>query len=299
MGEKQLLTYSLGTVQEQYVGGDHCIVRWASITNAALFSGASVIVALEEAAQRSIAAHNSSVQTDISASPAPSAVGAEDHESSDEDDDDDQIETNAGDGDDTEEDDEEPSLREERPSRKQSVVSVSTTIITKSEAISPPSALRPSLSREATEESEGESDDDQHSQLAALGPAPYHRSLLLLAQMSSKDNWFGAEYTQFCVSEARKNKAFVMGFIAQKSLNTEKDDNFITMTPGVQLAAGGDGLGQQYNTPRSVVGENGSDIIIVGRGILAASDRRRAAFEYRKQGWLAYEERIRGGRRKR
>lgn len=89
-----------------------------------------------------------------------------------------------------------------------------------------------------------------------------------------------------------------MGFIAQRSLNEQPEDNFITMTPGVQLQAGGDGLGQQYNTPSKVVGEGGTDIIIVGRGIIAAPDRRAAALEYRKQGWDAYRERVRSLRKR-
>ena len=277
------------TLQRQYTKGNHAIVKWAPIVNAHVLYGPEIITALAEAAKGAIAAHNSSVSTDISASPAPSVVGG----GLNGDDEDDF-------GDEDTESEAEPTRQQyDRDSRKRSVVSVSTTISTRSEAISPEPSLRPSLSRESTEESEESEVEDRETQLQMLGPPPYYRSLLLLAQASTRGNRFTADYTAACVEDARANRDFVMGFISQESLNSKPDDNFVSMTPGVQLAAGVDALGQQYNTPHKVVAEAGSDIIIVGRGVYAASDRRRAVVEYRKQGWAAYEERLRAGRKQR
>lgn len=54
----------------------------------------------------------------------------------------------------------------------------------------------------------------------------------------------------------------------------------------------GDNLGQQYLSPQEVIGEKGSDVIIVGRGILAASDRVQEAEKYRKAAWESYMSRL-------
>jgi uridine monophosphate synthetase len=274
-------------VQQQYVGGPLTIVRWAPIVNAHIFPGPAIITALAQAAQKAILAHNTSVSTDIRASPTASEADAWDDP---EEDDDYTNGVRSSDESETEYD---------HNGRKHSVVSVSTTISMKSEAISPQPSLRPSISRVSSGSPEDEDEGDDPEALDHLGPPPYFRSLLLLAQMSSANNYFTPEYTSACLKHAREHKDFVMGFIAQQTLNQAPDDNFITMTPGVQLQSGGDGLGQQYNTPQKVVGEGGTDIIIVGRGIIAASDRRAAALEYRKQGWQAYRDRVRGARKQR
>jgi uridine monophosphate synthetase len=114
-----------------------------------------------------------------------------------------------------------------------------------------------------------------------------NRALLLLAQMSSENNLLDESYTQKTLAFAESFPEFVIGFISQRKLS----DNpaWIYMTPGVQLAEGKDSLGQQYITPQQAIIKNGSDIIIVGRGILGSNLPVNAAKEYREAGWQAYQ----------
>jgi uridine monophosphate synthetase len=114
------------------------------------------------------------------------------------------------------------------------------------------------------------------------------RGLLLLAEMSPKGTLAKGSYTKQAVQWAQENADFVIGFICVRKL--VDDPAFIHMTPGVQLAPGGDGLGQQYLTPQKVILEHKSDLIIVGRGIYQAKDPVLEARTYRDAAWESYRQ---------
>jgi len=190
-----------------------------------------------------------------------------------------------------------------RDTRKASVVSITTTISARTEPISPqPTPMLDALTGHDSDES------DIRLILDRLGETPYLRALLLVAEMSSEGNLLTGAYTARCVEVAREHRDFVIGFVAQRSLNSEPDDNFLTLTPGVCLPSPAapkekegkrrtDGLGQQYNSPWRTVYEQGTDVVIVGRGIIKADDPGAEAERYRVEAWRAYEERIGLGRR--
>lgn len=137
---------------------------------------------------------------------------------------------------------------------------------------------------------------------------PLSRGLLLLAEMSSAGNLATGAYTAQTVAMARRHPQFVMGFVAMRRV--DEDDltsggiikgegaDYIIMTPGVGLDSKGDGMGQQYRTPKEVIQESGCDVIIVGRGIYGGGEGNPSekiveeAIRYKEAGWKAYLDRL-------
>ncbi|KAG9239089.1 orotidine 5'-phosphate decarboxylase-like protein [Amylocarpus encephaloides] len=256
------------TVQLQYTEGTAKIIEWSHITNVNMVPGKAAVDAMADAAVRWRERKRYEVKTDIS-------VGTPRPESIDSDCEDETVTPIP-----------EYSLEVERncnAGRKASIVSI-TTVSQHFEPVNSPRSY----------------DNFDDESLEGIEDAPMERGLLILAQMSSKGNFMNREYTDACVESAREHKDYVMGFIAQESLNTEPDDQFMTMTPGCQLppeddedaVVEGDGRGQQYNTPTKIVGLLGNDIIIVGRGIIFSADPVVEAERYRRKAWEAYQERI-------
>ncbi|KAI9824987.1 MAG: hypothetical protein M1819_000785 [Sarea resinae] len=287
------------TVQKQYTSGPLSIVRWAAITNAHIFPGPAIVEALHSAAVSAVSSINASVSTEISTgSPRPSSSSSSLSFSHPDD-----GSALAQSSDDVK--DSNPNLQASTSSpssRKGSIVRATTIESRTDHTTSPP----PSASASSTQlapllHAEPSTPAQTAAALTALGDPPFARGLLLLAQMSSAGNLLTGDYTSTCVRMARDHRNFVLGFIAQQDLNSLPDDNFLVLTPGVSLppadshgeAQSGDGLGQQYRTPRKVILDEGCDVIIVGRGILGADDRAAEAERYRVEGWRAYEDRVR------
>lgn len=106
-------------------------------------------------------------------------------------------------------------------------------------------------------------------------------------------NLISPDYTEASVKMAEKYRDLVTGFVCQKR-ETFSDPGLIQLTPGVQLESAKDTMGQVYNNPEKVVLENGADIIVVGRGIIAAKNPEAQVIIYKDILWKCYLKRISG-----
>lgn len=283
------------TVQMQYVGGTARVIDWAHIVNANISAGKPMVGAMAEAAAKWRERINYEVRTSVTVgTPVSDSFDEDDEEDIDMDGVDPGVYEKNGRSSSSERLDARdlammpPPPPRDPDGRKGSIVSITTVTQSFEPADSP--RLSKSLS------------DVEDVVFSGIEEAPLERGLLLLAQMSSAGNLMNAEYTQACVEAARAHKEFVMGYVAQENLNSEPGENFIHMTPGCKLPPEGeeengerlegDGMGQQYNTPAKLIGIAGTDIVIVGRGIIKAGDPQDEAERYRMKAWKAYQARL-------
>lgn len=103
---------------------------------------------------------------------------------------------------------------------------------------------------------------------------------------------------------ARRYPGFVAGVIAlDASLigglqNFHMTNMFAIFTPGVNLSNKNDPVGQRYRSPEEAVRERGTDVVIVGRGILDSYDGStethnatvEMAKKYRDSAWAPFKE---------
>lgn len=117
------------------------------------------------------------------------------------------------------------------------------------------------------------------------------RGVFLLAETSAAGSLINDAYTKSTVKLAGEYSGLITGIVCQSPLFIDKP-GFIQLTPGVQLNVTKDNLGQQYNSPDSVILERGADVAVVGRGIIQAADVAVAAETYRRLLWDAYIKRL-------
>ncbi len=123
------------------------------------------------------------------------------------------------------------------------------------------------------------------SQIEALKSCvdPSETGLLLLANMSPAGTLFTPDYSKNVIKLGEQHADYVCGFIAP---NLRVPESFLNFSPGVHLNAISDQKGQRYQKPEQLT-EYGVSSVIVGRGILEASNPIEAAKAYQEHSWKA------------
>lgn len=116
------------------------------------------------------------------------------------------------------------------------------------------------------------------------------QGVFLLAETSAAGALIDETFTKNTVKMAIEYPDLVVGLVCQNPLFLEHP-GLLQLTPGVQLNVSCDSLGQQYNSPETVI-QNGADIAVVGRGITKSCKPADAAVKYQKILWDAYLKRV-------
>ncbi|XP_050593436.1 uridine 5'-monophosphate synthase isoform X1 [Bombus affinis] len=115
------------------------------------------------------------------------------------------------------------------------------------------------------------------------------RGLFVLVEMPTEGALTIGDYVENVLSIA-ENSDVVAGVVSQSHVYPILEH--IQLTPGVDILKSSDDVGQQYNTPESIVVKSGADLALVGRGITEAEDKLAATLKYKEELWAAYIKRI-------
>lgn len=116
------------------------------------------------------------------------------------------------------------------------------------------------------------------------------RGLLLVSEMGTPGSLEDDLTMKKTVHIAKDYRDFVIGFIGKRRITEEPA--FIHFSAGVNLKEAHTHSGLRTLTPKQAIQDLQNDVIIVGRGILQAQDRKKEAELYRAAGWQAYEARL-------
>ena len=110
-------------------------------------------------------------------------------------------------------------------------------------------------------------------------------SILVLAQMSSSENFLDARYTEKTVASC-KDMPGVCGFIGNgsnpmsiSSLRDAVGSEKLILTPGINFDPSLSVMGQRYGHPTEAI-RSGADAVIVGSGIIRSDSISNAATQY-------------------
>ena len=107
--------------------------------------------------------------------------------------------------------------------------------------------------------------------------------IILVAEMSNDGNLIDCNYTNNVKQMALNNEDDVLGFVSQKYLL----ENFLCFTPGIRLENISDNSDQKYITPEKAI-NRGSDILIIGRGIIDSENILESCRLYQNEAWKHY-----------
>ena len=113
--------------------------------------------------------------------------------------------------------------------------------------------------------------------------------ILLVSEMSNEGNLLDVEYTNKVLNLAKNNNGNVLGLICQKKILNK--NNFLYFTPGIRIHTNSDNSDQKYITPKEAI-QNGTDILIVGRGIIESNNILESCKMYQTEGWKYYKNKI-------